>query len=158
MNDSEPYVLFELAGSLYGVHGRDVRHVDLLEHLTPVPNTAPSLEGVVFSRGQVVPALNLRVRFGLPRAEPTARTRLVFISAHGRTVALLVDSAREFRLLPSTAIKPVEETLHGIDGNYLRGVATVGERLVFLIDLGAVLAPEEVAPPALAEAGENHAS
>ena len=55
MNTSAPYVLFELAGSLYGVHSRDVRHVEMLDHVTPVPNTAPSLEGLVFSRGRVVP-------------------------------------------------------------------------------------------------------
>jgi purine-binding chemotaxis protein CheW len=147
MNTSAPYVLFELAGSLYGVHSRDVRHVEMLEHLTPVPNTAPSLEGIVFSRGRVVPALNLRVRFGLPRENPTARTRLVYLEAHDRLVALIVDAAREFCSIPADAIKPVEETLHGIRGNYLKGVVTVRERLVFLIDVSAVLAPEEVELP-----------
>lgn len=144
MNTSEPYIFFELAGALYGVHSRDVQHVDMLEHVTPVPNTAPSLEGVVFSRGQVVPALNLRVRFGLPREAHTPQTRLIFLRAHERSVALVVDSAREFRSIAREEIKPVEETLHGIRGNYLKGVAKVRDRLAFLIDVAAVLAPEEV--------------
>lgn len=144
MNISEPYIFFELAGALYGVHSRDVQHVDMLEHVTPVPNTAPSLEGVVFSRGQVVPALNLRIRFGLPREAHTAQTRLIFLRAHERSVALVVDSAREFRSVAREEIKPVEETLHGIRGNYLKGVAKVRDRLAFLIDVAAVLAPEEV--------------
>ena len=148
------YVLFELAGSLYGVHSRDVRHVDMLEHVTPVPNTAPSLEGVVFSRGQVVPALNLRVRFGLPRAAHDGRTRLIYLHAHERVVALIVDSAREFATIPRDSIMPVGETLHGIRGNYLEGVATVRDRLVFLIDVAAVLSPEEVEVPAQAAATE----
>jgi purine-binding chemotaxis protein CheW len=95
----------------------------------------------------VVPALNLRVRFGLPRENPTARTRLVYLEAHDRLVALIVDAAREFCSIPTDAIKPVEETLHGIRGNYLKGVVTVRERLVFLIDVSAVLAPEEVELP-----------
>jgi purine-binding chemotaxis protein CheW len=150
MNTSEPYVFFELAGALYGVHSRDVQHVDMLEHVTPVPNTAPSLEGVVFSRGQVVPALNLRVRFGLPREAHTPQTRLIFLRAHQRSVALVVDSAREFRAIAREEIRPVEETLHGIRGNYLKGVAKVRDRLAFLIDVAAVLAPEEVELPAQA--------
>lgn len=151
MTASDSYVIFELAGSLYGIHSRDVRHVDMLEHVTPVPNTSPSLEGVVFSRGRVIPALNLRVRFGLPRAAHTAGTRLVFLEVHERVVALIVDSAREFRAIAREAIKPVEETLHGIRGNYVRGVATVRDRLVLLIDVAAVLAPEELELPEGAE-------
>ena len=59
-----------------------------------------------------------------------------------------MDSAREFCSIPADAIKAVEETLHGIRGNYLQGVVTVRERLVFLIDVSAVLAPEEVELPA----------
>jgi purine-binding chemotaxis protein CheW len=139
MNSAETYILFELAGSAYGVRSKDVLHIDLLEHITPVPNTAQAVDGVVFSRGQVIPALNLRARFGLPRAEPTPRTRLIFLRHDQRTVALIVDSAREFRSIPTSAIRPIEETLAGVDGNYLRGVATLSDRLVLLLDIGAVL-------------------
>lgn len=158
MSTLEPYVFFELAGALYGVHSRDVQHVEMLEHVTPVPNTAPSLEGVVFSRGHVVPALNLRVRFGLPREAPTAHTRLIFLRAHERSVALIVDSAREFRSIAREEIKPVEETLHGIRGNYLKGVATVKDRLAFLIDVSAVLSPEELEIPSQTAASSASSS
>jgi purine-binding chemotaxis protein CheW len=139
MNPAETYILFELAGSAYGVRSKDVLHIDLLEHITPVPNTAAAVDGVVFSRGQVIPALNLRARFGLPRAEATPRTRLIFLRQEQRTVALIVDSAREFRAIPTSAIRPIEETLSGVNGNYLRGVATLGDRLVLLLDIAAVL-------------------
>src|SRR3954468_2917446 len=98
---SETYVFFELAGTSYAVSSREVQHIDMLEHVTPVPNTAPAVDGVVFSRGQVIPALNLRVRFGLPRQAPTARTRLIFLVVQDRVVALIVDAAREFRKIPA---------------------------------------------------------
>jgi purine-binding chemotaxis protein CheW len=148
---SEPYIFFELGGSCYGLRSQDVQHVEALEHVTPVPNTVPAVEGVVFSRGHVIPALNLRIRFGMPRAPHTPRTRLIFINLHGRVVALIVDSAREFRTIPAGAIRPVEETLHGVSGNYVRGVATVNDRLVLLLDLGAVLATDELPTEAAAQ-------
>ena len=113
-------------------------HIDLLEHITPVPNTAAAVDGVVFSRGQVIPALNLRARFGLPRVPHTARTRLLFIRHENRTVALIVDSAREFRSIAPEAIRPIDETLSGVSGNYVRGVATLADRLVLLLDIAAV--------------------
>lgn len=148
MNAAEPYILIELADALYGVRSADVQHVEMLEHLTPVPNAAPAIQGVVFSRGKVVPALNLRVRFGLAPTPPTPKTRLVFLKLPGRVVALIVDSAREFRSIPADAIKPIEETLHGIDGHYVRGLATIQNRLVLLLDIPAILARDDIPEPA----------
>jgi purine-binding chemotaxis protein CheW len=148
MSVVETYIIFSLAGSLYGVRSHDVLHVDMLEHVTPVPNAHPALDGVVFSRGKVIPALNLRARFGLEREPAGASTRLVFIKWQDRTVALVVDAAREFRAIPTESIRPIEETLTGIDGNYLRGLATVKDRLVLLLDIAAVLDLSHVELPA----------
>src|SRR5688500_7567298 len=148
MTATDTYIFFELAGSTYGVRSKEVLHIDLLEHITPVPNTTPAVDGVVFSRGQVIPALNLRARFGFPRVAHTPRTRLIFLRNEQRTVALIVDSAREFRSIPTESIRPIEETLTGVNGNYVRAVATVGERLVLLLDVGAVLTIEAEATPA----------
>jgi purine-binding chemotaxis protein CheW len=148
----ESYVLFELAGSLYGIHSNSVQHIDMFEHVTLVPNANPAIDGVVFSRGQVIPALNLRTRFGFPRAENTLRTRLIFTEVHDRLVGLIVDTAREFRNLPSDSIRPLEETLTGINGKYLKAVAKVGERLVLIPDLEAILNLDDVqGPPQSAE-------
>lgn len=139
MSTADTYIIFNLGASLYGVRSDDVLHVDMLEHVTPVPNAHPALDGVVFSRGKVIPALNLRARFGLEREPATTRTRLIFLRWQGRIVALVVDSAREFRAIPSESIRPIEEALAGVEGNYLRGLATVKDRLVLLLDIAAVL-------------------
>src|SRR5579871_5637199 len=119
---AESFVLFELAGNLYGLPSRNVQHIDMLEHVTAVPNANPAIDGVVFSRGQVIPALNLRVRFGFPRTNNTIRTRIIFATIHQRTVGLIVDTAREFQNVPTDKIGPIEETLTGIHGNYLKAV------------------------------------
>lgn len=145
MSAVETYILFQLGEACYGLRSRDVLHIEMLEHVTAVPNTAPAVEGVVFSRGQVMPALNLRVRFGLPRQPHTSRTRLIFLKIEQRAVAFIVDAAREFRTIPDAAIRPIEETLHGIEGNYLKGVASLDERLVLLLDVSAVLNLEDLA-------------
>ena len=139
IDPAETYILFELAGSAYGVRSKDVLHIDMLEHITPVPNTSPAVDGVVFSRGQVIPALNLRARFGFPRVAHTPRTRLMFLRSEQRTVALIVDSAREFRSIPTDSIRPIEQTLTGVNENYVKGVAMVADRLVLLLDVAAVL-------------------
>lgn len=151
MNSSDTYIVFQLANFSYAVKSSDVLHIDMLEHVTPVPNAHSAVDGVVFSRGNVIPALNLRVRFGLPRQPYSGATRLVFLKLQQRTVALIVDAAREFRRIPESAVKPVTDTLQGLRGNYIKGVATLGERTVLLLDIAAVLTLEETAALAALE-------
>lgn len=147
----ESYVLFELAGSIYGIPSQSVRHIEMFEHVTLVPNANPAIDGVVFSRGKVIPALNLRVRFGFPKEKNTLRTRIVFATVHDRTVGLIVDTAREFQNIPVDSIGAIEETLTGINGRYLKAVTNVGGRLVLILDLEAVLNVDDVQLPTATE-------
>jgi purine-binding chemotaxis protein CheW len=110
----------------------------MVEHVTPVPNAAPSVEGVVFSHGQVIPALNLRVRFGFESAPYDLRTRMVVVDVEGRTVGLIVDTAREFVSIPEGAVKPPPEAIVGLSGRYVEGVASLGDRIVLVLDLPEV--------------------
>ena len=150
-SDQESYVLFELAGSVYGIPSGSVQHIEMFEHVTLVPNANRAIDGVVFSRGQVIPALNLRTRFGFPRQDQTLRTRILFVTVHQRVVGLIVDSAKEFLNLPAANIRPIEETLTGINGRYLKAVTKVNDRLVLILDLEAVLNVDDVQLPAETE-------
>jgi len=143
----ESYVLFELGEHLYGLPSRNVLHIDMLEHVTPVPDASPAIAGVVFSRGQVIPALNLRVRFGFSRKDNDLRTRIVFATIHGRTVGLIVDSAREFKSFSHDSLRPIDKTLTGLNDKYLTAVTSLNGRLVLILDLEAVLKVEEVELP-----------
>ncbi len=155
-SDAESFVLFELAGNVYGIATSNVLHIDMVEHVTAVPNANPAIDGVVFSRGQVIPALNLRTRFGFPKMEHNLRTRIVFATIHDRTVGLIVDTAREFKNFSRESLRPIEKTLTGINDRYLTAVTKLGERLVLILDLEAVLNVSDVVlaatdPVALAE-------
>lgn len=152
---AEPFILFELAGTTYGVRSRFVQQIEMIEHVTPVPNASPAVEGVVMARGQVIPALNLRARFGFERIALDLRSRLVVVSTGGRTLGLIVDSAREFLRIPLTAVEPPPEAIKGLTGKYLEGVATVRGRIILVLDLDEVidLGGQELtaeAPPASA--------
>ena len=140
MHTADTYILFTVAGTTYALRSRDVAHVEMFEQVTAVPNAAPFVDGVVFSRGAVVPALNLRARFGFERAPYDLATRLLVVHAGGRTVGLVVDGAREFAAIDPAAIHPPATALTGLSGRYLEGVANVGDRLILLLNLEAILA------------------
>jgi purine-binding chemotaxis protein CheW len=136
---SEPFILFAVAGTTYALRSSEVAHVEMIEQVTPVPNAVHFVDGVVFSRGQVVPALNLRARFGFDKAPYTLATRLLIANAGGRSVGLIVDAAREFVALDPAAIQPPSAVLTGLSGRYLEGVANAGGRLILVLNLAEVL-------------------
>jgi len=136
---TETYVLFDLAGTAYAVPSQAVQRMEMVEHITPVPNAPAFVDGIVFSRGTVVPAVNLRRRFGFDRVAYDLRTRLIVVSHAGRTVGLIVDAAREFVTIPADAIQPPPDTLAGTSGKYLSGVVTLNDKVVLILDVAEVL-------------------
>ena len=138
-DDGESYVLFELAGATYALPSRQIQQLEMVGTPTPVPNAPSFVDGVVSVRGQVIPAVNLRARFGFPRVAHDVRSRLVIVREQGRAVGLIVDSAREFASVAPESIKPLPEGIGGTSGRYLRGIAQQGERLLLIVDVQELL-------------------
>ncbi len=136
---SESFILFELAGTTYGVRSQAVQKVELVEHITPVPNAPSAVEGVIFSRGQVIPAINLRVRFGFEKIAYDLRTRLIIVTVENRVIGLIVDSAREFVSIPANAIQPPGEAISGLKGKYLESIATLTQRIVLILNVEEII-------------------
>jgi purine-binding chemotaxis protein CheW len=143
--ESTTYILFAVAGTTYGARSRQVRHIEMVDDVTPVPNAPAHVEGVVFSRGQVVPVVNLRVRFGFERGTRDIRSRLLVVESASRVVGLLADSAREFITIPDDVVRPPGDSLAGISGNYIAGVATIGDRIVLIVDLDDIVVASPLA-------------
>ena len=136
MTNTETFILFTVAGTTYALRSRDVAHVEMVEQVTAVPNAAAFVDGVVFSRGQVVPgveparAVRFRAR-ALRRDDAAASSR----SSAGRSVGLVVDAAREFVVVrPGARSSRPGSALTGLSGRYLEGIANVGDRLILVLE------------------------
>jgi purine-binding chemotaxis protein CheW len=134
-DDAQTCIAFAVAGATYAIPSHEVQHMEMVEQVTPVPNAPPFVDGVVLSRGQVVPVVNLRARFGFERVAPDLRSRLLVIDLDGRRVALLAAEAREFLRIPAGAVRPPGDAVGGLRGNYLQGIATLGERVVLVLNV-----------------------
>ncbi len=151
--ERDAYVLFTLADATYALPTGVIQQLDMVGAVTPVPNALPYVDGIVSVRGQVVPAVDLRTRFGLPRAERTLRSRLLVLRIRERTLALIVDAAREFaRIAPESVLEP-PEAMGGRSRRWLRGVAQLGERLVLVLDAERLIEDEDTVPAHASAAG-----
>jgi purine-binding chemotaxis protein CheW len=139
----EGMVLFQVAGATYAVRSAQVVMVEMVESITRVPRAAAFVEGVTAIRGQVIPVVSIRKRFHLEEAAPDLRTRLVVIRVHGRTIGMMVDSAREYIKIDHEQILPPPEALSGPGIEYLEGVVNLHNRLVLLVNLEQLFSREE---------------
>ena len=146
LNSGDAYVLCDVAGTLYAVDTRVVEQLEMVGTLTGVPNAPAYVDGVTASRGKVIPVVNLRARFGFPRATSDSRARIIVTRVDARVVGLLVDSAREFTRIPADAVQRAPDALDAA-APYIRGVAHLGERLILVLDVPALLGT--TATPAL---------
>lgn len=139
----EAYILFELEGTTYGIQSRFVQKIEMLESITPVPNAPQYVDGVMFSRGQVIPVINLRTRLGMGKKEYDLRTRVVVVRYRERITGLIVDSAREYMNIPSGIIQPAPQFITGLSGTYLEGIARMDERIVLIFNAEGILKNED---------------
>ena len=143
---SQQFVLFELVNTTYALRSASVSRLEMIENVTPVPNATEALEGVVLSRGKIIPAVNLRARFGFPKIPYDIRTRLIVVEADNRTVGIVVDAAREFTTLPEDQIKPAPQAIANLDGDYLEGIASINGRMILVLRLEEILRIADEAP------------
>jgi purine-binding chemotaxis protein CheW len=111
--------------------------------VTHVPRAPQFMEGVINLRGQLIPIIDLRARFGMPRAEHTKNTRIVVTEIGAKRVGMVVDSVSEVLRLPTDQIEDAPEMITGVDTEYIRGVGKIEDRLIILLDLAKIISGSE---------------
>ena len=148
-------VVFNLADEHYGVEIAAVDGIIKMQAITVVPRAPHFVEGVTNLRGEVLPVIDLRTRFGMVKVEAyTNDTRIVVVELGGQKVGMIVDAVTQVLRIQSESIEPPSPIVTTLDSAFIRGIAKVDERLVILLDLTRVLSLEEKqdlqAVPALA--------
>src|SRR5579885_3918603 len=115
-------VSFKLATEEYGVDISQVQEIIRMVEITHVPRAPRFMEGVINLRGQLIPIIDLRTRFSMPRAEQTKSTRIVVTEIGAKRVGMVVDSVSEVLRLPTDQIEDAPEMITGVDTEYIRGV------------------------------------
>jgi purine-binding chemotaxis protein CheW len=141
------FVMFRVGNADYVIPASSVLELESFAGATDVPGAPPYLRGLLNVRGRVVPAIDLRKRFGLAPAEPTIDTRVVVGQIGTRVVGLVVDAAREVVTLPSEAFRPPPAVIAEQTQGFVQSIAEAGQRLVMLLDFPKVIGEESSHAP-----------
>ena len=120
----------------YAVPIDNVREIVNPLPITELPHAPPSIAGVADHRGEIVPVVELRVRFGLPALSDPRRGKWILIDVTGRGVALCVDRVTEVFGTAGADLKPAPALGSGDDLRGIAGVVSRSEGLTFVLDVG----------------------
>jgi len=145
---SDQYLTFSLAGEEYGVDILGVQEVKVWTDVTVLPNTPAYIKGVLNLRGVIVPIVDLRARFNLPRSDYTETTVIVVlklsIDNREKVIGIVVDAVSDVLDIPQSAQKTVADFDLNSKSEAITGVASVNNKLVIMMDAVKLLDPAEM--------------
>jgi purine-binding chemotaxis protein CheW len=138
-----PMVVFHLGKEAYSLRLHDVREIIMVGLITPVPRAPSFIEGVLNLRGEVMPVIDLRERFGLERQAPTNLSRIIITPIGGVFTGLVVDAVDEVRSVDQRKLEePPRVTSVGANA-YIEKVARTDSGVIFLLNIQQLLTDVE---------------
>ncbi|MEM7762597.1 MAG: chemotaxis protein CheW [Pseudomonadota bacterium] len=141
------YLTFLLAGEEYGVEILRVQEIKGWESATPIPNTPSYVLGVLNLRGAVVPIIDLRKRFDMESVDYGPTTVIIVVKIRAdeteRTVGLVVDGVADVYRLEDETIQPPPNMGNDMKTESIRGLATVEEKMVILLEVDSLMNIDE---------------
>jgi purine-binding chemotaxis protein CheW len=131
---------FQLGDQTYAVDVRRVREIRRYERPTRIAGARADVLGLIDLRGTVVPVIDLRLRLDSGSADCNATTSVVVLEIGRQLVGTVVDLVSDVVDLEQAALHPVPPLESGRAVAYVRGLATVGDQMLLLLDIDALLA------------------
>jgi purine-binding chemotaxis protein CheW len=129
------YVVFRLSKEIYGFEIKFVTTIEKLMPITRVPKTPSFIKGVINLRGEIIPVMCLRERFGLGAVEETDETRIVIVKVGEFQVGMIVDVVEEVLQLTEDSTESVSGLSNSISMNLINGVGKVDGKVVALLNM-----------------------
>ncbi|MEI5640306.1 MULTISPECIES: chemotaxis protein CheW [unclassified Pseudoalteromonas] len=141
------FLTFMMAEEEYGMDILSVQEIRGWEEVTAIPNSPKFVNGAINLRGTIVPIIDLRVRFGLPRVEYGPLTVVVVVAVEIRdntkVMGLVVDAVSDVYTINEETAKDVPEFQGSENSFFVQGLVNVGEKMVVLLNLKRILDLDE---------------
>lgn len=134
MAQSEQFCTFFLEGHFFGVPVQQVQEVIRYQEMTRVPLVPKVVRGLINLRGQIVTAIDLRLRLGMTERPADQLPMNVVVRTDDGALSLLVDEIGDVIEVEEKTFEEPPETLKGMAREMIRGVHKLPERLLLVLD------------------------
>lgn len=136
-------IVFELGTSLYGIPIEKVSEINRIEHITVLPKAPKFVEGVINLRGNVVPVIDLRKRFGMKQIERTKKNKIIIVLVEKRLFGIIVDAVQEVVSIPRENIEPTLPTTTGLKAEFINSIGKISGSLIIILDIENIIQSKE---------------
>ncbi len=138
-------VTFILGQENFGIDIMNVQEIIRIPSITSVPQAPSYVEGVTNLRGEILPVLDTRVKFGMDQAERDVSSRVIVVDVQGKKVGLSVDEVSEVLRVESNRIEATPAIAADMDMSTISGVVKIndGKKLVMILEAGNLCSMEQ---------------
>ncbi|XPV76873.1 MAG: chemotaxis protein CheW [Desulfovibrio sp.] len=138
------YLTFDLGDEIYGIDISHVTEIIGIQQITEVPDMPEFVKGVINLRGQVIPVMDVRLRFVMEARDYDDRTCVIVVRINDTSIGLVVDTVKEVADIPDENVSAPPKVNKGSSSRYLRGLGKTGENVIILLDVNTLLFTEEL--------------
>jgi len=140
----DEFLAFRLGDEEYAIDILKVQEIRAHEAVTRIANAPAYLKGVINLRGTIVPIVDLRVKLGMERLADASAVAII-LNLDGRVMGMVVDAVSDVVALAEDEVKPAPEFGAVVDARFISGIATMGERMMILVDITRLMTSGELA-------------
>lgn len=149
INETRQYLTFRLAEEIFGLDVAQVREILDYIKITKVPQTPEFMCGVINLRGNVVPVIDLRLKFGMEKTAQTINTCIIVmeitVDGEKTIVGALADSVQEVFELEPKDIEPAPKIGTRLKTDFIKGMGKRDGNFIIMLDIDMVFSSDELA-------------
>lgn len=143
--DAKQYIVVKLGNEQFGIDIQYVENIVRIQRITRVPKVQNFFKGVINLRGDIVPVMSLRLKFGLEGEDYTNSTRVIILKPEGKEVlGIVVDEVKEVVTLEENQIDKVTYTPSNDNYKYLSGIGKHKDSLISILNIQSIVVDKEV--------------
>ena len=143
--EKNEFLTFVLGEENYALDIMTVKEIRGYEQVTKIANAPDYIKGVINLRGDIVPIIDLRIKFKVGQATYDEFTIVIMLMIGDRIVGIVVDEVSDVIKVGTTSIKPPPEFGVAFDSSYLHGLTTVKDQMIILVNIQKLITSDELA-------------
>ncbi len=147
-NGMSHYLTFQLGNEVFAAHVKSILKILEMQKITEVPRSPAYMKGLINLRGNVLPVIDARLKFGMAATGYTEKTCIlvlnIAIDQETIEVGAIVDAVMDVMEFPDNAIKPSPSLGSKYKSDFIEGVMKVDERFIMVLNMDSVFSTEEI--------------
>ncbi|MFT7412871.1 MAG: purine-binding chemotaxis protein CheW [Paraglaciecola sp.] len=143
-SDSREFLSFVLGKEHYALDIMSVKEIRGYEAVTKIANAPPFIKGVINLRGDIVPIVDLRLKFEVGEATYNEFTIVIMLNVAQRIVGIVVDGVSDVIRLADDEIRPAPDFGVAFDSRYLLGLVPIEDHMVILVNIESLISSDEL--------------